>query len=235
MKFRFKRYQNEEGGADNLPPSAGAPPEKTYDKAFVDKLRDREKLLEKEATDAKKKYDDIVKLQDEEKAKKAGDFEALKSQLLKDTDAQIQTAKKEKQELEVSASNERLLLLNNIKVEKLRSSLTRVIDAEYLDDIIENPKTQNLLDVVHENGVYKVVVVESISDRTQRFKVEKGKSVPFTVDDLANEIAEKRTKIAKPLNQSSGDGFNGTGGRNKGVDLSKLSANELIQMHFASK
>jgi len=68
--------------------------------------------------------------------------------------------------------------------------------------------------IENEDGEYEVIVVESVKDRTQRFKVVDKKTVPFTIEDWANEIAAKKPSAAKPLNRASGDNIpNGSGKR----------------------
>jgi hypothetical protein len=98
---------------------------------------------------------------------------------------------------------------------EIKAAFAQVFRSEFLDDLTNNPAYAKQLEAIeNEDGEYEVIVVESVKDRTQRFKVVDKKTVPFTIEDWANEIAAKKPSAAKPLNRASGDNIpNGSGKR----------------------
>lgn len=206
------------------------PVEKTYSPEFVKTLRENERKLAREAADLKKQLAEIQAKQEEEAAAKKGDYEALKKQTLEEN-ARIKAekekalAEKEQEVANITAKHERRL-----KRESLKSAFTGVFNSDAIEDLLANETYAKALKIVeNESGDLNVIVVDSDGD--PRLKVEKGgKTVPFTVDDLAWELAEKKPSLALPRNQASGDGMPARNGRRfkDGVDPSKMSAAERI-------
>jgi len=227
MRFKFRNYfyQNEESGADSTDGvSSGAsdevktpakPEEDDTVKRTLRKLRDElsaAQALVKQKDDQLKEKE---RLDEEERAKRTGDFESLKERLLTETAAKETAAKKREEEALQRLEEKDAKVKQQFIKKEIKAAFAQVFKSEFLDDLTNNPAYAKQLEAIeNEDGEYEVIVVESVKDRTQRFKVVDKKTVPFTIEDWANEIAAKKPSAAKPLNRASGDNIpNGSGKR----------------------
>lgn len=251
MRFKFRNYfyQNEEKGADSTDgatdgASNGAsngevkgevkapakPEEDDTIKRTLKKLRDEADAANKRAKQLEDQLKERERLDEEERAKRTGDFETLKERLLTETAAKETAAKQREQEALTRLEEKDARFKSQFKKKEIKAAFAQVFKAEFLDDLINNPAYEKQLEVVeNDDGEYEVIVVESAKDRTQRFKVVDKKTVPFTVEDWANEIAAKKPSAAKPVNRASGDNIaNGNGNRRGNNDFNlTASANDL--------
>ena len=217
--------QNEEIGADSTDgASSGAtdevktpakPEEDDTVKRTLRKLRDElsaAQALVKQKDDQLKEKE---RLDEEERAKRTGDFESLKERLLTETAAKETAAKKREEEALQRLEEKDAKVKQQFIKKEIKAAFAQVFKSEFLDDLTNNPAYAKQLEAIeNEDGEYEVIVVESVKDRTQRFKVVDKKTVPFTIEDWANEIAAKKPSAAKPLNRASGDNIpNGSGKR----------------------
>jgi len=227
MRFKFRNYfyQNEEVGADSTDGvSSGATddvkaPAKTEEddtvKRTLRKLRDEADAANKRAKQLEEQLKEKEKLDEEERAKRTGDFETLKERLLTETAAKETAAKKREEEALQRLEEKDAKVKQQFIKKEIKAAFAQVFKSEFLDDLTNNPAYAKQLEAIeNEDGEYEVIVVESVKDRTQRFKVVDKKTVPFTIEDWANEIAAKKPSAAKPLNRASGDNIpNGSGKR----------------------
>lgn len=239
--FRKFPLQNEATDADatNESVSSGAtdeakskakPEEDDTVKRTFKKLRDEADTANKRAKQLEDQLKEREKLDEEEKAKRTGDFETLKERLLTETAAKETAAKQREQEALTKLEEKDARFKSQFKKKEIKAAFAQVFKSEFLDDLINNSAYEKQLEVVeNDDGEYEVIVVESIKDRTQRFKVVDKKTVPFTVEDWANEIASKKPSAAKPVNRASGDNIShGNGGRRGNNDFNlTASANDL--------
>lgn len=224
MKFKYF-YQNEEDGADVVDAVSAAPQtapkvnteEDDTVKKTLKKLRDEADAANKRAKQLEEQLKERQRLDEEEKAKRTGDFEQWKERLRSETAAQIEAERKARIE-EVSATvSDAESLKQEWKHEKIVSAFSKYLKPEFAERFAKIPDYQNLVEVTkNDNGRYSIVVVESLSDRTPRFKSDGKKTVPFTLDDLADLIANEIPTAAKPLNRASGDNIANGNGNGKG-------------------
>ena len=225
MRFRKYFFQNEETGADDLPPSSGSAPQDDSAKKLISKLRKEADEATKRAKSAEDRLAAIEQDKELESAKKAGDFESLKERLAVDVSTAKEAARKEKDEAVALLDSKDAKFKSQIKKRAIMAAFAKVFRSEALDDLTANPAYANQLDVIEtDDGDYDVIVVESNSDRTQRYKVDGKKTVPFTLDDWANEIAVKKSLYAKPLNKASGDNIAYGNGQSRNSNNFNLSA-----------
>ncbi len=232
--FRKFPLQNEATDADatNEDVSSGAtdetktkPEENDTVKLTLTKLRRQADAAEKRAKEAEDRLSQREKLDEEEKAKRTGDFEALKERLLTETAAKENAAKQREQEALTKLEEKDARFKSQFKKKEIKAAFAQVFRSEFLDDLINNSAYEKQLDVVeNDDGEYEVIVVESVKDRTQRFKVVDKKTVPFTVEDWANEIAAKKPLAAKPTNKASGDNIANSDGNRRGSNDFNLTA-----------
>lgn len=227
MRFKFRNYfyQNEESGADSTDGvSSGAtdevktpakPEEDDAVKRTFKKLRDEVEAANKKAKQLEEQLKERERLDEEERAKRTGDFESLKERLLTETAAKETAAKKREEEALAKLEEKDAKVKQQFIKKEIKAAFAQVFKSEFLDDLTNNPAYAKQLEAIeNEDGEYEVIVVESVKDRTQRFKVVDKKTVPFTIEDWANEIAAKKPSAAKPLNRASGDNIpNGSGKR----------------------
>ena len=228
MRFKFRNYfyQNEatDGDTTNESVSSGATdepkaPAKTEEddtvKRTLRKLRDEADAANKRAKQLEEQLKEKEKLDEEERAKRTGDFETLKERLLTETAAKETAAKKREEEALQRLEEKDAKVKQQFIKKEIKAAFAQVFKSEFLDDLTNNPAYAKQLEAIeNEDGEYEVIVVESVKDRTQRFKVVDKKTVPFTIEDWANEIAAKKPSAAKPLNRASGDNIpNGSGKR----------------------
>jgi hypothetical protein len=226
MRFKFRNYfyQNEEVGADSTDGvSSGATddvkaPAKTEEddtvKRTLRKLRDEADAANKRAKQLEEQLKEKEKLDEEERAKRTGDFETLKERLLTETAAKETAAKKREEEALQRLEEKDAKVKQQFIKKEIKAAFAQVFKSEFLDDLTNPAYAKQLEEIENEDGEYEVIVVESVKDRTQRFKVVDKKTVPFTIEDWANEIAAKKPSAAKPLNRASGDNIpNGSGKR----------------------
>ena len=240
--FRKFPLQNEatDGDATNESTSSGAtdevkskakPEEDDTVKRTLKKLRDEADAANKRAKQLEDQLKEREKLDEEEKAKRTGDFETLKERLLTETAAKETAAKQREQEALTKLEEKDARFKSQFKKKEIKAAFAQVFKAEFLDDLINNSAYEKQLEVVeNDDGEYEVIVVESIKDRTQRFKVVDKKTVPFTVEDWANEIAAKKPSAAKPVNRASGDNISHGNGSRRGNNDFNLTApaNDLV-------
>ena len=217
--------QNEESGADSTDgASSGAtdevktpakPEEDDTVKRTLKKLRDEADAANKRAKQLEEQLKEKERLDEEERAKRTGDFETLKERLLTETAAKETAAKKREEEALARLEEKDAKVKQQFIKKEIKAAFAQVFKSEFLDDLTNNPAYAKQLEAIeNEDGEYEVIVVESVKDRTQRFKVVDKKTVPFTIEDWANEIAAKKPSAAKPLNRASGDNIpNGSGKR----------------------
>jgi hypothetical protein len=170
---------------------------------------------EKRAKQLEAQLKERERLDEEERAKRTGDFESLKERLLTETAAKEAAAKKREEEALQRLEEKDAKFKEQFIKKEIKAAFAQVFKSEFLDDFTNNPAYAKQLEAVeNEDGDLEVIVVESVKDRTQRFKVVDKKTVPFTIEDWANEIAAKKPSAAKPLNRASGDNIpNGSGKR----------------------
>ncbi len=233
MRFKFRNYfyQNEESGAESTDGvSSGAAdevkqPESEENetvKVTLKKLRLQADAAEKRAKQLEAQLKERERLDEEERAKRTGDFESLKERLLTETAAKEAAAKKREEEALQRLEEKDAKFKEQFIKKEIKAAFAQVFKSEFLDDFTNNPAYAKQLEAVeNEDGDLEVIVVESVKDRTQRFKVVDKKTVPFTIEDWANEIAAKKPSAAKPHNRASGDNIpNGSGKRqNQGFAL----------------
>jgi hypothetical protein len=217
--------QNEESGADSTDgASSGAtdevktpakPEEDDTVKRTLKKLRDEADAANKRAKQLEEQLKEKERLDEEERAKRTGDFETLKERLLTETAAKETAAKKREEEALQRLEEKDAKVKQQFIKKEIKAAFAQVFKSEFLDDLTNNPAYAKQLEAIeNEDGEYEVIVVESVKDRTQRFKVVDKKTVPFTIEDWANEIAAKKPSAAKPHNRASGDNIpNGSGKR----------------------
>ena len=224
----FLKYflQNEETGADELPPSAGTPaPQDDKAKTLISKLRKEADDATKRAKAAEDRLTAIEQDKELEAAKKAGDFEALKERLALDVSTARESAKKEKDEAVSLLASKDAKFKSQLKRKEIKAAFALVFKPEFIEDFVNNSAYAKQLEVVEtEDGDYEVIVVESNSDRTQKYKVDGKKTVPFTIEDWANEIASKKPSAAKPTNRASGDNIPNGNGQNRGSSNFNMNA-----------
>jgi hypothetical protein len=236
MRFKFRNYfyQNEESGADSTDGvSSGAsdevktpakPEEDDTVKRTLRKLRDElsaAQALVKQKDDQLKEKE---RLDEEERAKRTGDFESLKERLLTETAAKETAAKKREEEALQRLEEKDAKVKQQFIKKEIKAAFAQVFKSEFLDDLTNNPAYAKQLEAIeNEDGEYEVIVVESVKDRTQRFKVVDKKTVPFTIEDWANEIAAKKPSAAKPLNRASGDNIPNGGGKRQTSDFNRTA------------
>lgn len=227
MRFKFRNYfyQNEESGADSTDSvSSGAtdepkaPAKQEEDdtvKRTLKKLRDELNAAQALVKQKDEQLKEKERLDEEERAKRTGDFAKLKEQLLTETAAEKAAAKKREEEALQRLEEKDAKVKQQFIKKEIKAAFAQVFKSEFLDDLTNNPAYAKQLEAIeNEDGEYEVIVVESVKDRTQRFKVVDKKTVPFTIEDWANEIAAKKPSAAKPLNRASGDNIpNGSGKR----------------------
>ena len=227
MRFKFRNYfyQNEESGADSTdgvssgatdePKAPAKPDEDDTVKRTLKKLRDEADAANKRAKQLEDQIKERDRLDEEERAKKTGDFAKFKDQLLTETAAEKAAAKKREEEALARLEEKDAKVKQQFIKKEIKAAFAQVFKSEFLDDLTNNPAYAKQLEAIeNEDGEYEVIVVESVKDRTQRFKVVDKKTVPFTIEDWANEIAAKKPSAAKPLNRASGDNIpNGSGKR----------------------
>lgn len=227
MRFKFKNYfyQNEENGAestDSVSSSAtdevkapAKPEEDDTVKRTLKKLRDELNAAQALVKQKDEQLKEKERLDEEERAKRTGDFAKLKEQLLTETAAEKAAAKKREEEALARLEEKDAKVKQQFIKKEIKAAFAQVFKSEFLDDLTNNPAYAKQLEAIeNEDGEYEVIVVESVKDRTQRFKVVDKKTVPFTIEDWANEIAAKKPSAAKPLNRASGDNIpNGSGKR----------------------
>jgi hypothetical protein len=227
MRFKFRNYfyQNEEIGADSTDGvSSGAtdevkapakPEEDDTVKRTLKKLRDELNAAQALVKQKDEQLKEKERLDEEERAKRTGDFAKLKEQLLTETAAEKAAAKKREEEALQRLEEKDAKVKQQFIKKEIKAAFAQVFRSEFLDDLTNNPAYAKQLEAIeNEDGEYEVIVVESVKDRTQRFKVVDKKTVPFTIEDWANEIAAKKPSAAKPLNRASGDNIpNGSGKR----------------------
>jgi hypothetical protein len=217
--------QNEESGAESTdgvssgatdePKAPAKPDEDDTVKRTLKKLRDEADAANKRAKQLEEQLKEKEKLDEEERAKRTGDFETLKERLLTETAAKEAAAKKREEEALQRLEEKDAKVKQQFIKKEIKAAFAQVFKSEFLDDLTNNPAYAKQLEAIeNEDGEYEVIVVESVKDRTQRFKVVDKKTVPFTIEDWANEIAAKKPSAAKPLNRASGDNIpNGSGKR----------------------
>lgn len=244
MRFKFRNYfyQNEatdanatnesvsSGATDEQPKNKAKPEEDDTVKRTLKKLREELAAAQNLAKEKDAQLKERERLDEEEKAKRTGDFETLKERLLTETAAKETAAKQREQEALTRLEEKDARFKSQFKKKEIKAAFAQVFKPEFLDDLINNPAYEKQLEVVeNDDGEYEVIVVESVKDRTQRFKVVDKKTVPFTVEDWANEIAAKKPSAAKPTNRASGDNIaNGNGNRRGNNDFNlTASANDL--------
>lgn len=227
MRFKFRNYfyQNEESGADSTDSvSSGAtdevkaPAKQEEDdtvKRTLKKLRDELNAAQALVKQKDEQLKEKERLDEEERAKRTGDFAKLKEQLLTETAAEKAAAKKREEEALQRLEEKDAKVKQQFIKKEIKAAFAQVFKSEFLDDLTNNPAYAKQLEAIeNEDGEYEVIVVESVKDRTQRFKVVDKKTVPFTIEDWANDIAAKKPSAAKPLNRASGDNIpNGSGKR----------------------
>jgi hypothetical protein len=227
-------FQSEENGdlGDSSAASATTEtiiPEKVYSAEFVAKLRESERKAAKEAAEAKRELAEARAAKEESEAAKKGDYEALKQRTLEDN-AKIRSEKdkaiadKDKQLNETTAKYD-----NRLKRASLKAAFKGVFNPDAIDDMLANEAYYKALKVVEdESGEESIIVIDG--DKDPRFKVVAGKTLPFTIDDFIEELAQKKPNLALARNQSSGDGMPARNGRRfkDGIDPSKMSAQERI-------
>jgi hypothetical protein len=228
MRFKFRNYfyQNEESGADSTDGvSSGSatdevkapakPEEDDTVKRTLKKLRDELNAAQALVKQKDEQLKEKERLDEEERAKRTGDFAKLKEQLLTETAAEKAAAKKREEEALQRLEEKDAKVKQQFIKKEIKAAFAQVFRSEFLDDLTNNPAYAKQLEAIeNEDGEYEVIVVESVKDRTQRFKVVDKKTVPFTIEDWANEIAAKKPSAAKPLNRASGDNIpNGSGKR----------------------
>jgi hypothetical protein len=228
MRFKFRNYfyQNEEIGADSTDGvSSGSatdevkapakPEEDDTVKRTLKKLRDELNAAQALVKQKDEQLKEKERLDEEERAKRTGDFAKLKEQLLTETAAEKAAAKKREEEALQRLEEKDAKVKQQFIKKEIKAAFAQVFRSEFLDDLTNNPAYAKQLEAIeNEDGEYEVIVVESVKDRTQRFKVVDKKTVPFTIEDWANEIAAKKPSAAKPLNRASGDNIpNGSGKR----------------------
>jgi hypothetical protein len=184
-------------------------------KVTLKKLRLQADAAEKRAKQLEAQLRERERLDEEERAKRTGDFESLKERLLTETAAKEAAAKKREEEALQRLEEKDAKFKEQFIKKEIKAAFAQVFKSEFLDDFTNNPAYAKQLEAVeNEDGDLEVIVVESVKDRTQRFKVVDKKTVPFTIEDWANEIAAKKPSAAKPLNRASGDNIpNGSGKR----------------------
>jgi len=125
MRFKFRNYfyQNEESGADSTdgvssgatdePKAPAKPEEDDTVKRTLKKLREEAEVANKRAKQLEDRLKERERLDEEEKAKRTGDFETWKERLLTETAAKIEAEKKARAD-EVSATSKLFLLFLSI-------------------------------------------------------------------------------------------------------------------------
>lgn len=219
---------NEEGGADPVDEiGSGTSSSDGEDKvkALLKKLRTESDEATKRAKAAEDRLKQIEEANREKLAKEEGDYNALKERLLAETSAKESAAKKREEEAIAQLQSKDSRFKSQFKKKEIKAAFAQVFKSEFLDDLINNPTYEKQLEVVEtDDGEYEVIVCESLKDRTQRFKVVDKKTVPFTVEDWANEIAAKKPTAAKPVNRASGDNVPYGNGKSRSQNDFNLNA-----------
>lgn len=241
----FKRFplQNEATDADVINESASsgatdevkAPvkPSKPEDddtvKRTLKKLREELAAAQNLAKEKDAQLKEREKRDEEERAKRTGDFESWKERIRAETAAQIEAERKARLDEVSATSKDAEDLKQEWKHEKIVSAFSKFLKPEVAEKFAKVPDYKNLVEVEKgENGRYSIVVVESLSDRTPRFKSDGKKTVPFTLDDLAEQIANEIPTVAMPINKASGDNISHGNGRRGNNDFNlTASANDL--------
>ena len=232
MRLRKYFFQSEEIGADELPASAGSPaPVDDKAKPLISKLRKEIEDATKRAKAAEDRLTAIEQEKELESAKKAGDFESLKERLAIETSAAKETARKEKDEAVSLLATKDAKFKSQLIRKEIKAAFAQVFKSEFIEDFVNNSLYAKQLEVIEtDDGDYEVIVIESASDRTQKTKVEGKKTVPFTIEDWANDIAAKKPSAAKAVNKASGDNIShGNGnGRNQNDWIRTASSQDLV-------
>jgi len=227
--------QNEESGAEPTDgvssgsvtdevKAAAKPEEDDAVKRTFKKLRDEVEAANKKAKQLEEQLKERERLDEEERAKRTGDFESLKERLLTETAAKETAAKKREEEALARLEEKDAKVKQQFIKKEIKAAFAQVFKSEFLDDLTNNPAYAKQLEAVeNEDGEYEVIVVESVKDRTQRFKVVDKKTVPFTIEDWANEIAAKKPSAAKPLNRASGDNIPNGSGKRQASDFNRTA------------
>jgi hypothetical protein len=228
MRFKFRNYfyQNEESGAEPTDgvssgsvtdevKAAAKPEEDDTVKRTLKKLREEAEAANKRAKQLEDRLKERERLDEEEKAKRTGDFETWKERIRAETAAQIEAERKARADEVSATTKDSEELKQEWKHEKIVSAFSKFLKPEFAERFAKIEDYNKLVEVTRsDNGRYSVVVVESLTDRTPRFKSDGKKTVPFTLDDLADQIANEIPTAAKPLNRASGDNIpNGSGKR----------------------
>jgi hypothetical protein len=218
------------GATDEQPKGKAKPEEDDTVKRTLKKLREELAAAQNLAKEKDAQLKERERLDEEERAKRTGDYEILKKQTIESADAKVAAAeKREREALERVEATEKSKK-NTLKRSELKTAFSRVFHEDIVEDLLANKKYLKLIDIVEdEDGDYEVIVFQSEKDQTQRFKSVDKKYVPFTLADLVEEIASKKPTAAKPVNRASGDNIaNGNGNRRGNNDFNlTASANDL--------
>ena len=203
-------------GATDEPKAPAKPEEDDTVKRTLKKLREEAEAANKRAKQLEDRLKERERLDEEEKAKRTGDFETWKERIRAETAAQIEAEKKARADEVSATSKDAEELKEEWKHEKIVSSFSKYLKKEVAEKFAKVPDYKDLVEVTRgANGKYTIVVVESLTDRTPRFKSDGNKkTVPFTIDDLAEQVANEMPTLAMPINKASGDNIpNGSGKR----------------------
>ena len=202
-------------GATDEPKAPAKPEEDDTVKRTLKKLREEAEVANKRAKQLEDRLKERERLDEEEKAKRTGDFETWKERIRAETAAQIEAERKARLDEVSATTKDAEELKQEWKHEKIVSAFSKFLKPEFAERFAKIEDYNKLVEVTRsDNGRYSVVVVESLTDRTPRFKSDGKKTVPFTLDDLADQIANEIPTAAKPLNRASGDNIpNGSGKR----------------------
>jgi len=139
--------------------------------------------------------------------------------------AQIEAEKKARVDEVSATSKDAEELKEEWKHEKIVSSFSKYLKKEVAEKFAKVPDYKDLVEVTRgANGKYTIVVVESLTDRTPRFKSDGNKkTVPFTIDDLAEQIANEMPTLAESINKASGDNIPYGSGKRQTSDFNRTA------------